>query len=44
MEAYMINNSQCIPSTSLENEKWENRKNLSCTNVFQNNSKKKEWT
>lgn len=39
---HMINNSQCIPSTSLENEKWKNRKNLSCTNVFQNNSKKKD--
>ncbi|OWK01511.1 hypothetical protein Celaphus_00018785, partial [Cervus elaphus hippelaphus] len=39
---HMINNSQCIPSTSLENEKRKNRKNLSCTNVFQNNSKKKD--
>lgn len=39
---HMINNSQCILSTSLENEKWKNRKNLSCTNVFQNNSKKKD--
>ncbi|XP_066866819.1 uncharacterized protein KIAA0408 homolog isoform X4 [Kogia breviceps] len=38
---HMINNNQCITSTSLEKEKKKNRKNLSCTDVFQNNSKKK---
>ncbi|XP_057596345.1 uncharacterized protein KIAA0408 homolog isoform X2 [Hippopotamus amphibius kiboko] len=32
---------QCISSTNLEKEKQKNRKNLSCTDVFQNNSKKK---
>ncbi|XP_061062925.1 uncharacterized protein KIAA0408 homolog [Eubalaena glacialis] len=38
---HMINNNQCITSTNLEKEKKKNRKNLSCTDVFQNNSKKK---
>lgn len=38
---HMINSTQCIPSTDFEKEKQKNRKNLSCTDVFQNNYKKK---
>uniref|UniRef100_A0A8C3VWK7 KIAA0408 n=1 Tax=Catagonus wagneri TaxID=51154 RepID=A0A8C3VWK7_9CETA len=38
---HMISSSQCISSTNVEKEKLKNRKNLSCTDVFQNNYKKK---
>lgn len=39
--AHRINNGQCIPPVNLEKEKQKNRKNLSYTDMLQNNFMKK---